>query len=94
MPTTFLDVIIPLAGIALGGLIVLVPLVGITARLAAKPLVDAWKQARPVAGADTRVEMLEQRVALLEQQIEHVERQNERLLEDADFRLRLKDGGV
>ena len=86
------EIIVPLAGIALGGLVVLIPIIGLTARFAIKPLVDAWNQNRAVAPTEERLRLMEHRLGLLEQQVEVVERQNEKLMEDAEFRMKLESG--
>ena len=73
-----------------GILIVLIPVAGLTARFALKPIVEAISKAREVPGASREAAILEQRVALLEQQLRNVETNVERLVEDSDFRRQLE----
>lgn len=87
------DIVIPLLAISLGGLIVLVPVVGLTARFALKPLVDSWNRSRETPLANERMAIMERRLALLENQLETVEQTNQRLMEEADFNRRLQGSG-
>lgn len=82
--------IVALAGTIGGILIVLVPVAGLTARFALKPVVEAIFKARENTAGSREAALLEQRVALLEQQLRNVEGNVERLVEDADFRRQLE----
>ena len=64
-----------LVAVTLGCLIVLVPIAGITARFALKPIVESFARMREVQSGSTGRELgvLEQRVALLEQQFQNLE---------------------
>src|SRR5690606_2257346 len=84
---------VPLLAIGLGGLVLLIPIVGLTARLAVKPLLDAWTASRTVPVAEERPRLMEQRIALLEHQVESVERQNEQLIEGRDCQRKLHGPG-
>lgn len=68
--------------VTLGTLIVLVPVAGLTARFAFKPIAEAVARFREAEGSDRQVAMLEQRVDLLEQQLAGME-SDLRKLEDA-----------
>jgi TolA-binding protein len=83
--------LIPLAGIVLGSLMFLIPIAGLTARFAVKPVLEAIRGAREgQAGSNAReLAVLEQRVALLEQQFQGLENSVERLSEVKDFERRL-----
>jgi hypothetical protein len=87
------EVLVPILAILVGGTMFIVPIVGLTARFALKPLVDSYAKARQSSVSDARVEILERRLNLLEDQVQHLERDNQRLMEDADFRLRLSERG-
>ncbi|MET0397709.1 MAG: hypothetical protein ABW277_12840 [Longimicrobiaceae bacterium] len=69
-----------------GLLIILIPVAGLTARFALKPIVEAIFKARESPGETA---ILEKRVALLEQQIRSMEGSMERLVEDSEFRRQL-----
>ncbi|HEU4455525.1 MAG TPA: hypothetical protein VFR81_20850 [Longimicrobium sp.] len=83
---------VALAGVIMGTLIVLIPVAGLTARFALKPMVEAlarWKEAQ-AEGSSSR--LLEQRVALLEAQLGQVEGSLHRVLEEQEFNRKLGSG--
>jgi DNA-binding transcriptional MerR regulator len=84
------EVLIPIVAILIGGLVVLIPIAGITARFALKPIIEAISQLRSGPGSDQRVAYLEQRLSLVEEQMHALERDNQRLLEESDFRKQLE----
>jgi hypothetical protein len=86
----FGDTLVAITAVVLGCTIVLIPIAGLTARFAIKPMIDSWLRMREAPGSDEHVRMIERRVAMLEKQVEVLERDNSRLLEDADFRERLR----
>ncbi len=70
----------------IGGIsIVLVPIIGITARFALKPTVEALGRFMDRKGADETLGILERRVGLMEQQIEAMEGSLARIAEAAEF---------
>ena len=71
-------------------LVVLIPVAGLTARFALKPIVEAIFRARESPTAARETALLEKRVALLEQQLRSVEGSMERLAEGAEFRRQLE----
>ena len=81
------EILIPLVLGTLGILTVLIPIAGLTARFALKPIVEAIARMREVqAGATGReLNVLEQRVALLEQQYQTLDHTVERIAEIKDF---------
>ena len=79
-----------LTAIILGGLAILVPVAGITARVALKPIVEAMARYREMKGADDAVTMLERRMSLMEEQLHGMDRSLRLLVEDSDFRRRLE----
>jgi hypothetical protein len=86
------DYLVPLLAIFMGCLIVLIPVAGITARLALKPIMDSWARYREMKGNDESVLMLERRMSLMEEHLHSIERSVNLLLEDAEFRRRLEAG--
>lgn len=80
-----IGVFIPILAILLGGLIVLLPIAGLTARFALKPVVEAFASLRSRPGQDELVSMLEQRLALMEQQMHGLETSLRRIEEDRSF---------
>jgi hypothetical protein len=80
---------IPIVAILVGGTIVLLPLAGLVARFALKPLVEAYAQTREVPRTGEQVRLLESRIALLEEQVQRLERDHDRILDEADFQRRL-----
>ena len=90
MDADVLKLFIPLTAIVLGSLMVLIPIAGLTARFAIKPIMEALGRAREGAGTNAReLAVLEQRVALLEQHYQSLEGSVERLQDVKDFERRL-----
>ena len=83
------ELLIPILAILVGGTIVIIPLLGLTARFALRPLAESWGLLRDAPVADERMQRMERRISLLEEQVQVLERENARILEDADFRRRL-----
>lgn len=86
------EILIPLVLGTLGILTVLIPIAGLTARFALKPIVEAIARMKEVqAGATGReLNVLEQRVSLLEQQYQSLDSTVERIAEIKDFDRQLK----
>ena len=74
-----------LLSVFMGTSIVLIPVLGITARFALKPTVEALSRFFDKKGSDEAVSILERRMALIEQQLESIEGNVQRLVETADF---------
>ena len=81
-----------LVAVTLGTLIVLVPVVGITARFALKPMVDAFARVKELKGEEQKVALMEQRITLLEEHLHSIDRSVGALQEDASFRRQLETG--
>jgi hypothetical protein len=88
------EILIPLVLGTLGIMTILIPIAGLTARFALKPIVEAIARMREAqAGISTReVGLLEQRLALLEQQHQALEHEVERIAEIKDFDRQLTSG--
>lgn len=82
--------IVGLTAVIMGGLAVLIPIVGLTARFALKPVIEAITTLRGADAGDQRVAFLEQRLSLVEEQLHSMEREQKRLVEDNDFRKQLE----
>jgi len=82
--------LIGLTAVVMGSLTVLIPIAGITARIALKPIVEAMARYREIKGSDDAVTMLERRMSLMEEQLHGMDRSLRLLVEDADFRRRLE----
>ncbi|HEX8691874.1 MAG TPA: hypothetical protein VF746_05615 [Longimicrobium sp.] len=87
------ELLIPILGVIFGGLTILVPIVGITARIALKPVMESWARYRELRGNDDAVVMLERRMALMEEHLNSIDRSVQLLLEESDFRRKLEVGG-
>ena len=74
-----------LLAIFMGVSVVLVPVIGLTARFALKPTVEALSRFFDKKGSDEAISILERRMALLEQQVESIDTNVQRLVETADF---------
>ncbi|NJD20307.1 MAG: hypothetical protein FIA95_13630 [Gemmatimonadetes bacterium] len=81
-----------LLAVFMGISIVLVPVIGITARFALKPTVEALARLFERRGIEDTVALLERRMALLEQQMESLDTSVKRLAEVAEFHRALSSG--
>jgi hypothetical protein len=79
--------------VIMGTSIILIPIIGLTARFALKPTVEALSRVFEGRGRDEAVQILERRVALLEQQVEVMETSVGRLEETSTFDAQLRSGG-
>ncbi len=84
--------LVPLVAVVMGLLVVLIPISGLTARFALKPIAEAVARMRESQGSSREVAILEQRVALLEQQLSNVETDVNRLEESREFERQLRSG--
>jgi hypothetical protein len=82
-----------LISVILGISIVLVPVIGLTARFALKPTVEALSHFFEHKGLQDTVDLLERRMALLEQQMEGLEGGVKRIEEAAAFHEALGEPG-
>jgi hypothetical protein len=78
-----------IVAIVLGMLVILIPVAGLTARFALKPIVEAIATKREGQRELQELSILQQRVALLEQQVQNVEHTVEHISEDRDFNKQL-----
>lgn len=84
--------IVGLVAVFMGISIVLVPVIGLTARFALKPTVEALGRFFEQKGLDETVHILERRMALMEQQLESMDESMERLTEIVEFHRALNEG--
>jgi len=84
-----------IVAIIMGMLVVLIPIAGLTARFAIKPITESMAKLRQ-GNMDRQVlEMLERRLSLLEQEVHGLGGMRDdvsRLLEEAEFQRQLKRG--
>jgi len=81
-----------LLAVFMGISIILVPVIGITARFALKPTVEALARLFEHRGVEDSVAILERRLALMEQQMESLDGSVKRLAEVAEFHRALGSG--
>ena len=65
--------------------VVLIPVIGLTARFALKPTVEALSRFFDRKGSDEVISILERRMELMELQLESIESSVERLADTAEF---------
>jgi hypothetical protein len=75
----------------LAGLIILVPVAGLTLRFALKPMVDSIARLLEVRNGANAVDLVDKRVALVEQEVQLLRGEMRHLLERNDFYDRLLD---
>ena len=86
MPVDLAELLAVFMGIS----IVLIPVLGITARFALKPTVEALSRLFEGRGRDEAVAIMERRMALMEQQIESIEGNVQRLVDLGEFHRELE----
>jgi len=84
--------LVALLAVFMGISIVLVPVIGLTARFALKPTVEALGRLFEHRGMEETVAILERRMALLEQQMESLDGSVKHLAEVAEFHRALSSG--
>ncbi|CAN5839587.1 MAG: hypothetical protein H0U67_00610 [Gemmatimonadetes bacterium] len=78
-----------IVAIVMGMLVVLIPVAGLTARFALKPIVEAIARMREGQSDQQERSLLQQRVALLEQQVQNVEHSVDRISDESEFNKQL-----
>ncbi len=81
-----------IVAIVMGMLVVLIPIAGVTARFALKPVVESFAMLFQDQRIQDTVAITERRVALLESQIESLEHQLSQVKDAQDFDRRLESG--
>lgn len=84
--------VVALVATVLGIMIVLIPVAGLTARFALKPIAEAMAQARQGQGAVRELGYVEERLAAIEQQVSGLEEDVRRLDERVEFDRQLRSG--
>jgi hypothetical protein len=84
--------LVPIVAILFAGLIVLIPIAGLTLRFALKPAIESYVRLRSSPDQDRLVSVLEQRLTLVEQQLHQVESTLRGIEEKRDFDQRLVGG--
>jgi len=86
----------PVFGLAIVAFVVSIPLVGISLRIAAKPVVEAlarYREAQNAGKASDELLMLQdRRIGLLEAELQHVHTALRQLTEAEEFRRQLESG--
>lgn len=88
MPIDLTSIIATVMGIS----IVLIPVIGLTARFALKPVVEALARVMEARGTNESLQMVDRRIALLESQMESMETTLKRLDETSAFDAQLRSG--
>jgi len=78
--------------VIMGISIVLIPVIGLTARFALKPVVEALSRVFEKRGMDESLQILERRIALLESHVESLETSVNRLEDTSSFDAQLRAG--
>ncbi|WP_420126690.1 hypothetical protein [Longimicrobium sp.] len=83
-----------IAGLAifLGMMTILIPIAGLTARFALKPLMEALKSYRELQSDNQATQLVERRMALMEEQMHSMDRTLRELAEESEFRRDLESG--
>jgi hypothetical protein len=78
--------------VIMGILVILIPISGLTARFALKPIAEAVARMREAQGASQALGLVEQRLALLEQQMSNLESDMKRIEDVTEFDRQLRSG--
>lgn len=81
-----------IVAIVMGISVVLVPVIGLTARFALKPIVESLGHFFQSRNTEEAVRILERRMGLLEHHLETIETKLDRLSDAADFHSELRSG--
>ena len=76
-----------LMGVLVGGAVILIPILAISARFALKPLIETWMKARQVSGPESQLQ--DRRIALLEAEVQNLHATVRQLAEAESFRSQL-----
>ena len=87
-PINLTSVIAVIMGIS----VVLIPVIGLTARFALKPVVEALSKVFESRGTEESLQIMDRRIGLLEAQIEGMESSMNRLAEARHFDAQLRSG--
>jgi hypothetical protein len=86
------EAVIAMTAIVLGSLMFLIPIAGITARIALRPIMDALGRYKEVQGDKQMQQLLERRVSLMEEQLHSMDRSLRDLVEASEFHRELDSG--
>lgn len=81
-----------IVAVVMGSMIVLIPIAGLTARFALKPIAEAVAKMRQAQGTTRELQLVEQRMGLLERQLSNLETDVKEIGDKADFDHRLAAG--
>lgn len=90
MPVDLTALIASVMGIS----IVLIPVIGLTARFALKPTVEALGRFFESKGAEDSLRLVERRLDLMEQHMELLQNSMDRIADAAEFDAKLQRGGA
>ncbi len=76
-------------GVSMGMMVILIPIAGLTARFALKPIAEAVARMREAQGTHRELQLVEQRLALMEQQLSNLETDVKEIGDKTDFDRRL-----
>jgi hypothetical protein len=96
MPPVLPVDVVGLTAVILGCLMLLIPIAGLTARFAIKPIAEALSRARDSSVDREAFRLLERRMALMEQEVHgltEIRGELVRVLEELEFQRQLTQGG-
>lgn len=77
--------------VLLGGLVLIIPIAGLTVRFAFRPIIQSWLEIKERQLASPSGDLLQQRVSLLEAEVQQLQHQLQAVSEADEFR-RLMEG--
>ena len=91
-PTVMPIDVTAIVAIIMGMMVVLIPIAGVTARFALKPIAEAVARVREASGTTRELQVVEQRLSLLEQQLSNLETDVREIEDKSDFDRQLAAG--
>jgi len=76
--------------VLLGGIVMLVPVLGLTVRYALRPVIESWVKMKANPTLESQNELLARQVALLEAEVQHLQGTVQGLVEGQDFQRALQ----
>ena len=76
--------------VLLGGIVVLVPVLGLTVRYALRPMIESWVKMKTNPTLESQNDLLARQVALLEAEVQHLQGTVQGLVEGQDFQRALQ----
>jgi hypothetical protein len=93
MDTQTIHALTGVLAVLLGGLVVIIPIAGLTVRFAFRPVIQSWLELKERQLTNPSSDLLQQRVSLLEAELQQVQHQLRAVTEADEFRRLMEESG-